>query len=208
MATVRITWDGFDDLYRRLGELADPDASELMEEWTKVIVEGNRRGVLAGLDGNDNPMPPLKYRGGEGFEGVKNRRGWPYGQKRDYRNPWVKRIPELANRTTREYQECTGPRLAPKYAMSRVIQNLEPSRPARDPSQNYIWFAEAVWFDVVSDKGYHFLPVHFDGKRAGRSPGFQMPKYDLRPVRPADRALAKAEMVAWAKDLVRGAVRG
>jgi hypothetical protein len=207
MSTARITWDGFDDLYRRIGELADPDAAPLMEEWTKVLVEGNRKGVLAGLDGNDVPMPPLTYRGGEGFAEAKSRRGWPFGLKRDYRTGWEKRIPGLQNSTTSEYKKMTGPRLAPQYARSRVIQNLEPGY-GRDASQDYVWFAEAVWFDVVSEKGYHFLPVHFDGLRAGRGAGFTMPQYDLRPVRPADRELAKAEMIAWAKDLVRSACRG
>jgi hypothetical protein len=207
MSTVRITWDGFDDLYQRLQKLGDPDASDLMEQWTFLLIEGNRRGVLAGLDGNDVPMPPLQYRGGEGFAEAKSRRGWPFGQKRDYRTGWEKRIPGLQNSTTAEYKKMTGPRLAPQYAHSRVIQNLEPGH-GRDESQGYTWFAEAVWFDVVSEKGYHFLPVHFEGKRSGRPPGFQMPQYDLRPVRPADRALAKTEMVAWAKNLVRSACRG
>jgi hypothetical protein len=58
---------GFDATARRLDVMADPDASPLMDDWERIIVEGNRRGVLSGLDGNDRPMPPLRYRGGPGW---------------------------------------------------------------------------------------------------------------------------------------------
>ncbi len=200
-SATRLTWDGYDRLRAKLQKLADPDASPLMDKWSDILIEGNRRGVLAGMDGNDRPMPALTYRNGEGFAGAKNRRGAAFGTTRDYRTKWDRRIPGLNNLTSREYKESTGPRLAPRYAGSRVITNLYPGY-GRDEANDFTWYAEAVWFDVVSEKGYPFLHVHFDGKRAGRGKGFMMPRYDLRPVRLADRRLATAEMVKWARSLV------
>lgn len=193
MATVE--WPGYNRLRAALATLADPDASALMRNWERIIVEGNRRGVLSGLDGNDQPMAPLKYRGGAA-KATRNRKGPRFGA-----NP---KFSSLHQPTTREYQQMTGPRLAPQYANSRVIMNLRTGH-GRDPVNRYQWFAVGEWDEVVNEKGVAFLPFHFAEDR-GRA--VHLPRYDLRPVRPADKRLAQREMVKWAKATVRAAIRG
>ena len=34
----------------------------LIQAWTKVLIEDNRRGVMMGIDGDGVPMKPTKYR--------------------------------------------------------------------------------------------------------------------------------------------------
>jgi len=183
------TWPGFDALRVRLHGLAEPDASELVEEWERILVEGNRRGVLQGLDGHDRPMPPLKYRTGRGNPNKQNRRGRRFGMGVENR---------YDNLTTAQYQQLTGPRLAPRRLQSRAIKNLVTGS-GRDPANDHQWFAEGRWDQVLSRDGKKFLPFHFEP-----GPGSRLPKYDLRPVRPQDRQAARQLARQWVRDLMRG----
>jgi len=182
-------WPGFDRLTQRLHGLADPDASDLMVDWEKIIYEGNRRGVLQGIDGHGRPMTPLKYRNGRGNASKANRSGRGFGKGGGKR---------FDNLTTAEYRKLTGPRLAPRRLQSRSIANLVTGH-GRDPSHHYQWFAVGNWDNVVNAKGEKFYMAHFEPKAGSR-----LPKYDLRPVRPEDKRLAKQVLRGWIRSVLRG----
>ena len=181
---------GIDRVKRRLQSLKDVDASPLMERWKDILVEGNRRGVLAGLDGKDQPMPPLQYRNGAG-KNTANRQAREYGRSR-----YQAVGGSGANLTTKQYRQLTGPRLAPRREASRVIKNLQTE--TRYDAAADRWTAVAAWRDVVSKKNVHFLPFHFDGLIRSKKP---LPKYDLRPVRERDRKFALNALRAFVKEV-------
>jgi hypothetical protein len=52
--------DSLEELVRQLQTLEDPDMYELALDLKEVIVEGNREGLLAGLDADGVPMAELK----------------------------------------------------------------------------------------------------------------------------------------------------
>lgn len=184
------SWGGFDALSRKLAKLKDPDASPLMEQWERIIVEDNRKGVLAGTDKDDRPMPPLKYRGGSGAK-TKGRKGGTRGTVAvGANNPGTG-----GNLTTAEYQKLTGPRLAPRGAQSRVITNLHTGS-GRDPGNANRWFAVGAWADVVTKAGKKLLPYHFDG--VGRNP-----QYDLRGVRAWGQKQAREALRQWVEGLLK-----
>ncbi len=182
-------WPGFDRLVQRLHGLKDPDASELMEDWEKIIYEGNRRGVLQGLDGHGNPMTPLKYRNGRGNAAKRNRSGRSFGKGGGMRGD---------NLTSSEYRKLTGPRLAPRRLQSRAITNLVTAH-GRDPANHCQWFAEGNWDNVVNADGEKFYMAHFEPR-----PGSRLPRYDLRPVRPEDKALARQVLRGWIRHMLGG----
>lgn len=195
MATVE--WPTFAQFHRQLAGLVDPDFTPLMEDWVRTVIEGNRRGVLSGLDGYDKPMPALKYRTGAGKK-TRNRNYTKAG------NPNYKGFGTTVHyasigafvgggHTTADYLAATGPRLAPFGERSRIITNLFGGY-GRDGQGN--WYIDAAWFEVVSAKGVPFLKYHFNGE--GRNP-----KYDLRPVREADKQLAGRQARAFVLDLIR-----
>lgn len=185
------SWSGFDALSRKLNRLKDPDASSLMVTWEKIIVEDNRKGVLAGVDKNDQPMPPLAYRGGTGAA-TKGRKSKARGTvAAGAHNPGVG-----ANLTTAEYKKLTGPRLAPRGASSRSITNLHTGS-GRDPAAANRWFAIGAWADVVSKKGVKFFPFHFRGARPN-------PVYDLRGVRAWGRKQAREALRQWVNAMLKG----
>jgi hypothetical protein len=185
-----IEWDGYGALQQGLAAVAEVDATDLMEQWCDILVEGNRRGVLSGRDGNDQPMPPLKYRNGAGRK-TRNRKAGDFGTSR-YEStgagPYATGLND--NLSTALYSQLTGPRLAPRGEASRVIKNLM-TEVRHDPASGR-WEAVAAWHQVVSAKGGPFLPFHFEGE--GRNP-----HYALRPVRPQDYQFALNALRAWLK---------
>lgn len=186
------SWGGFDALSRKLERLKNPDASPLMETWERIIVEDNRKGVLAGTDKDDKPMPPLQYRNGAGAS-TKGRKGAAKGTVAvGAHNPGVN-----GNLTTAEYKKLTGPRLAPRGVNSRVITNLHTGS-GRDPGNANRWFALGAWADVVSKKGVAFLPAHFAGDRRLR-----LPKYDLTGVRAWGQKQAREALRQWVEGLLK-----
>jgi hypothetical protein len=190
-------WQGFSSFDATLFGLENYDPIPLLETWEDIIVEGNRRGVLAGVDGNNQPMPPLKYRNGAGKK-TRNRQVPHFG--RSYldtpANPNIAFRPHAAgfdlNLTSAQYQELTGPRLAPRRDQSRVITHLRTA--INHDSSSGTWEVIGAWEDVVSVKGVLFLPFHFDGE------GFN-PRYDLRPVRPEDLQFARNQLEAHARSV-------
>jgi hypothetical protein len=175
---LKVDARGLGSIRQGLGLMRRADCLPLMVRWSEILVEGNRRGVLSGVDGHDRPMPPLKYRNGAG-KATKNRKRPMFG-KSLYEpmgsGPFA--VGLHGNLTTSQYKQLTGPRLAPRGEASRVIKNLHAE--ARNPAKGR-WEAVAAWLDVVSVKGVAFLPFHFDPQ-----PGSRLPQYDLRPVRAED----------------------
>lgn len=183
---ARVEWPGLARLVERLNKAKNADCTPLMERWCDTIVEGNRRGVLSGRDGFDNPMPPLKYRNGAGKK-TANRKVGAYGTSKLTATP----LGTNDNLTTAQYKLLTGPRLAPRGEQSRAIKNLMTE--VRRPTDSR-WEAVGAWFNVVSTKGVPFLPFHFDGAK-------NLPRYDLRPVRPRDYQFCLNALKAFAKTL-------
>lgn len=190
MTTITVDWPDFGRLDQCLTALADFDAMPLMERWADIVVEGNRRGVLSGLDGHDRPMPPLKYRDGKGRP-TANRKAGLYGTTAHGttgRGPYATGLHD--NLTTRQYQDLAGPRLAPRREQSRAVTNLhtEIRHPAPD-----VWEVVGAWLEVVSEDGVSFLPFHLEGTA-------RLPRYDLRPVRPKDLQAAANALRAFLKE--------
>lgn len=203
MIELKVEWPEYSRVDEQLRALEEFDPLPLLERWRDIITEGNRRGVLSGLDGHDQPMPVLKYRDGKAKK-TGNRKAGNFGTNRHEttgHGPFATGLHD--NLTSAQYQELTGPRLAPRREASRVIKNLETE--IRYQSDTGLWEVVGAWRAVVSADDFPFLPVHFDGLRAGRGAGFVMPKYDLRPVRPRDIEFAENELRAFCNQLFRGA---
>jgi hypothetical protein len=192
--------EAFDRLGARFARLQNPDARGLMLTWQTIIKEDNRRGVLAGLDKDGQPLIPVTYRPkGTPEKPTKSQR---YGQRANIR--YGRFLPgfllaSYGNLTTREYQKLGGPPLAPRGQFSRVITNLlEGHAGPIGPTQ---WAAECYWDQVVSRQGVPFLGFHFRGEPLGR--GGPSKRRDLRGIRPEGIAKAREVAVNWMRDMVR-----
>ena len=174
-------------------------AGPLMENLERIMEEDNLRGVLAGEDKDGRPAPALLYRP-IGPAGKKLTVAQRLGQHPNKRRGEYSGIGPAAggllannNLTTAEYRKLDGKRLAPRGQFSRVITNFfTTSFQMNEPGQ---WKAIGGWREVVSPKGFHFLPCHFDGQGQQR--------YDLRGVRPAGMDEFRQSLLAWAKSTVR-----
>jgi hypothetical protein len=177
---LTVEWPGLAKLTAQMVKISNYDPMPVLQKWEDIIVEGNRRGVLSGLDGLDQPMPPLQYRNGKGKR-TANRKGGANGEfgkarfNATGRGPFATGLHD--NLTTAEYQKLTGPRLAPRRDQSRVIKNLKTEIRMPSPGR---WEVIGSWDDVVSVKGVKFLGAHFEGRHP------HIPWYDLRPIRPRD----------------------
>lgn len=194
--SLRVEWPGLEGLVERLRALRGVDLTPVATRCAEILVEGNRRGVLAGLDGNNAPMPPLKYRGGAAKK-TRNRRVPDFGTtlyETTGAGPFATGLHD--NLTTAQYKQLTGPRLAPRREGSRVIKNLHPEveRPDDDT-----WVAVAAWDNVRSPDGTMFLPYHFNGADG-------MPRYDLRPIRPEDFAFCANALKTFAQQNFLGSI--
>lgn len=187
MLTLTVEWPGLTALVADLQALRNVDLFPVAEQCEQIIVEGNRRGVLAGLDGNNHPMPHLKYRGGAGKK-TRNRRVPDYGTnlfQETGHGPLATGLHD--NLSLAEYQKLTGPRLAPRREQSRIIKNLltRIDHPTDDE-----WEAIGAWVEVVDVEGRPFLRDHFDGIGQAR--------YDLRPIRDEDMQFCRNALEAFA----------
>jgi hypothetical protein len=196
------TWTGFDKIQAQLGRLIDPDAAPLMEEWEHILVADNRRGVLAGEDGDGNPMRPVTYRPRGGV--LKRATPRQRNRTRAGKGVFAGAGPYAAglnnNLSREEYLRLGGPPLAPRGANSRVITNYFTGH-GREGNQ---WFATGAWFEVVSNRGVPFLEAHFTGASTGRGHAVHLPRRDLRGVRPQGRQEAVAALHDWLARLLKG----
>ena len=203
-ALVSFDPSGIDRLRLRLDRLGPgTDARLLMISWQRIIVQDNRRGVLAGLDKDGAPMAPVTYRPEGGVKGttpaqrnVANARL----RKSSYAGFGMHAAGLHNNLSSAEYRRLAGPPLAPRGASSRVITNL---KTGYQRTTSAVWEAYGYWDEVVSTKGVPFLIAHFTGAEVGRDHRVKLPRRDLRGVRPEGVALAREAAANWAMDRIR-----
>ncbi len=174
-----------------LARIATADPTPLLEEFERIVEADNERGVLAGLDKDGNPMPPVTYR-----PKASKGPGLSRKQQSPRHNAFGKRYQATGdNLTSSQYRKLDGPPLAPRRKASRVIKNLDIGS-FYDPATGK-GIAFGAWKGVVSKKGVAFLAFHFNGE--GR-----LPRRDLRGVRPWGREQAKQALRRWWKSLLKG----
>lgn len=164
----------------------------LLEAWSAVLIEDNRRGVMMGIDGDGVPLKPTKYRhsitqtsaGGAGdkffdtsgqafdFNPVTAGSSSFFGATRANLSGTADTGPMSGfkpgpshNLTTKEYKALTGPPLAPRGPASRVISNYVVEVMA---GTNMVG-VEGGWNDIVSRRGTPFLSFHFNGATFSRA---------------------------------------
>ena len=203
MPTTTVDTTGLDRLRTRFERLANPNPVLLMETWSDIMDDDNRRGILHGTDGNGNPMVQVSYRP-VNAKGEKMKRGARLTvEQRLGQAPRTKRgrlatfgsIAEGLNNnlSSSSYRKLDGPPLAPRRQFSRVITNYHTRY--GEIRQN-VWEVVGAWIDVISRKGVPFLRYHFTG--AGR-----LVIRDLRGIRPEGIAKARKSARAWMIDQIR-----
>jgi hypothetical protein len=194
---------GIDRLMARLRKIERPDIADLALSWMKIIDDDNRKGVLAGLDKDGNPMVPVTYRPKQ--PGVKLT-----PEQRLRQNARLSKgryAPGAGNNlSSAEYRLLDGPPLAPRRQFSRVITNLQtrfsPNTGYLEPNGRLV--VEGYWDGIVSRKGAPFMHYHFDGAvGGGRRRNVILPQRDLRGVRPEGREKAKKSLRAWILSIIR-----
>lgn len=191
IAQVTVNTAGIDAIISRIEDaplkLRSATAMEpLFREIYQTVYEDNRRGVMMGLDKDNRPAQPLKYRNSAAIQsGARSRTSGEFGRATRIGSSSRQAIIRGAapartnvagqtvilpnnNLTTAQYKRLTGPRQAPRRDQSRIIANLTRRDPVLMP---WGWRLEAYWADVLDAKGRPFLPHSFT-------------KYDLRGVRP------------------------
>ena len=98
------------------------------------------------------------------------------------------------NLSSSEYRKLDGPRLAPRKQFSRSITDYSTTH-GPDTTNPNIWYAVGSWIEVVSVKGFHFLPCHFNGENQAQ--------YDLRGVRTDGVPQLMDALREWAKMKIR-----
>lgn len=184
------------------------DARPLLFTWMRLAEDGNRAGVLAGTDGEGNPMVPVTYRpkaitkNDWHLTSADARKRQRNGARQTARRGVFSSFGPAAaglhnNLTRREYQLLDGPPLAPRKQFSRVITNFVTRFVDDSPAGREI---ECGWLGVVSAKGVAFLGAHFNGLV---KKGIRLPKRDLRGIRPETREKMQRSLVNWMRDIVR-----
>ena len=190
MSTAHIALGGFDRWREALAAILGADYYPLMEQWEVIMTKDNKRGILAGLDKDGNPVKPVSYRPIPGGLRPTTRRQRNFVRGR--RGTFFGFGPAAAglhnNLTTAEYKRLGGPPLAPRGAFSRVITNFGTDATQTGPP----WFVTGFWDDVVDVKGRPFLDRAFRIR-------------DMRGVRPRGKDEARKAAVKYVKGLIRAA---
>lgn len=194
----------------------------LMMAWAKVLIEDNRKGVLAGLDKDDQPVQRTSYR--RSFTQASYDRPTyvktvmnPFGGD-DWKvnvsgghEPGYKPGPSH-NLTTKQYQAQSGPPLAPRGMASRIISNYTIA-PIFASGGHY--GVEGGWDDVLNKAGKPFLPAHFEGTGANRGGnsvnwhpmkgvgrGKNLPRRNMSGLRNWGRTRSRKDLRAWIRDIM------
>lgn len=183
----------------------------LIAAWTAVLIEDNRRGVMMGVDGEGRRMKPTTYRKslrqtaageagdqffnaqGEAFSNIEGEQEFYFANLTGQNDVIGFKSGPSGNMSRKEYRKATGPPLAPRGPASRVISNYT-VEPLTSATGNTVG-VEGGWDDVVSEKGFEFLPVHFNG-------GKNIPRRNLVGLRAWGKAQARKELNAWVKWLL------
>jgi hypothetical protein len=147
----------------KLDRMANPDPTPLMVKIETEIVEDNRYCVLHELDKHGQPYThhvtyrPVQPKGGKPSSGNWTRRREEAHRAMAHLRVDVNGPPgNDDNLTSAQYRRLTGPDTAPRREYSRIIKNLHTGH-GRDSSAGYVWYAEGMWFDFFSRKGYPIL---------------------------------------------------
>lgn len=196
--STTIDLSALDRLQDGLRRIVNPDATDLMLNWMRVIDEDNRRGILAAQDRDGFPLAPVTYRPLKysPSKSLKPTAAQRSGAKANARKGAFLGVAATAygNLTSAEYRRLGGPPLAPRGPFSRVIANLKTGW-AREGTN---WVAFGYWDQVLDRNGRPFLHYHFVG--SGR-----LPRRDLRGLRPEGVRRATEALRNWARLLVRQA---
>ena len=192
----------------------------LMESWANCLVQDNRKGVLAGLDKNDQPVVGTSYRRSftqAGYDRptyvkfVPNPFGGP-----DWKTN-VSGMPQegfkpgpSGNLTTRQYKQLSGPPLAPRGMASRIISNYL-IRPIQANSGQF--GVEGGWANVESRNGTPFLPFHFNSTTVsttsaplfgivGIGRGRNLPRRDMAGLRAWGKKRAREDLRKWIEEVM------
>lgn len=195
------SFDGVRQFAARLSTIQNY-AGPLISAWANVLVEDNRRGVLAGLDGNDQPVTRTSYRYSftqAGYDkptyvksvfNVQSNATWRVNISGTTQSRGYKPGP-AANLSSRDYRRQSGPPLAPRGSASRIISNYLVELVDTGNTLG----VEGFWQDVVSRRGVSFLPFHFSGGR-------RLPRRNMANLRQWGRQRARRDLREWINDLM------
>ena len=207
MATASAATDlsALDRLKGRLArvEHASANPGPVLVSLMKIIVEDNRRGVLAGTNKDGVAMPAVTYRPkgtAKGTTAAQRNVANARLRKSSYAGLGLHAAGLHNNLARREYERLGGPPLAPRGASSRVITNL---KTGWQRTSGTTWEAYGYWDEVVSMEGVPFLHAHFTGAATGRGHRVHLPIRDLRGVRPEGHEQARRATVNWMRDVLR-----
>lgn len=192
-------------LRRGLAKLESVDPTPILETLEAVLQEDNRRGVMGGIDGDDQPMIRTTYRMSliSANANMSARVGeLPAEFTRKETNDIGSSL------KTSEYKKLSGPPLAPRGEGSRVISNYR----TNNGREGKGWFVEGSWIDILSRKGVPFIGAHFRGLHAfffstnpnGKRRGYtvNLPRRNLVGLRKWGRDEARAQVKAWAQQVI------
>lgn len=170
------------DRFRRVADPANPRASTALADCTREILADNRRGLLAGLDADGNPAPPLKSR-------AEIRRPGPGQRSFAFKAATARRFAPKRPARFAAYQQTAGrgPRLVPRGARSRAIADLKPGRPIPDAKG---WRLVAQWV------GIPWIAYHLSGST-------RLPRYNVRGVRVEGRRSMAARFARFVVEELR-----
>lgn len=168
---VQLELDGLTRITQKITALGSIDFAPLMRAWEVVLEEDNKAGALAGLDGDGNPLAPVKYRPKPGKKVVFT-------------------VLHNNNLTNSHYRSLDGPPLAPRRENSRIVTNFKASHLRLSEDS---WQVIGAWKNVLDVKDRPFLRYHFQG--AGR-----LPRRDLRRVRPTAVKRARMALRDFMRD--------
>lgn len=192
----------------------------LMQSWGKVLVEDNRKGVLAGIDKDGKAVASTIYRNSftqAGYDRptyvkfVPN----PFGTtdwKTDISGAGLDGFKPgpASNLTTKQYKALSGPPLAPRGMASRIITNYIIVPVSGEGGE---FGVEGGWNDVVSKKGVEFLPFHFSGNVVattsaplfgiiGVGRGKNLARRNMAGLREWGRTKARAHLRTWIDEVM------
>lgn len=212
----------FDGTHAFVASLATVEkyVGSLMQSWANVLLEDNRKGVLAGKDKDDKLVTATLYRNSFSQAGydrptyvkfVPN----PFGPV-----AWKTNITGIEspgykpgsseNLTTKQYKALSGPPLAPRGMASRIISNYQTYPVSGEGGE---FGVEGKWDDVVSKKNVSFLPFHFSGNVVsttsgplfgviGVGRGKNLARRNMAGLRAWGRTRARTDLQKWIQEVM------
>jgi hypothetical protein len=194
---MEVNFRGLNRLAAKFRRLENPDFATLMASWSEIMQSDNRQKILAGEDRYGSHMIAVRYRpkGPTVSIRAKSASRFRNNAKKGVFGGFGAHAAGLHNNLTRgEYEQLTGPPLAPRGVFSRVITNFATTIVQLSATA---WEVVGGWSEVVSTRGVAFLRAHFEGYG-------HLPVRDLRGVRPVGLEKARRSLVSWLRDQVRG----